>query len=362
MTANVSILTPFVQNYEWGRLGSNSVVAQLAHSGAANPFLDESRPYAELWMGHHPNGPCFVGSVPVGDWLAGRPLPFLLKVLSIRKSLSIQSHPDKGLAATLHQTRPDVYRDPNDKPELAIALTQFEALFGFRPIGEIAADLSRIRGLESLGSALRESGDLKSVYPKLFEFEQLEIIELINSIIADPSAPHRDLVYRLNSEYPGGDIGVLSALFLNYVTLSPGECLFIGPNTPHAYLSGDCVECMTSSDNVIRGGLTPKYIDVQTLIDSLEYSGRSPALLEPVDGVYRPASDVPFAVRRVPLGRGERIQVDNGQGVAIGIVIDGQGSVGGVSVTRGMSVMISGRVEINSDNDKFEIFIAFNPN
>ena len=133
-----------VQRYAWGKVGSNSQVALLAKSSDKQFEIESSSPYAELWMGTHPNGPSELGNChsrePLSDYIKRHPdvlgdncrkqfgdnLPFLFKILSVNKALSIQAHPNKQLAALLHKDRPNVYKDSNHKPEMAIALTNFD--------------------------------------------------------------------------------------------------------------------------------------------------------------------------------------------------------------------------------------------
>lgn len=138
-----------IKSYEWGSVGSQSKVAQLALKTDENftKEFDETKPYAELWMGDHVTGPSTVKKTgatltdllardksSIGDF---EKLPFLFKVLSIKKPLSIQVHPNKSQAEHLHATRPDLYKDPNHKPEISIALTDFSALCGFRTPSEL---------------------------------------------------------------------------------------------------------------------------------------------------------------------------------------------------------------------------------
>ncbi|ETO01547.1 hypothetical protein RFI_35896 [Reticulomyxa filosa] len=134
------------QNYAWGKPSNESKVAQLLKSKDVNPNL----PYAELWMGTHVSGPSRVqlldGTIQLLSEYIHNDLPFLFKVLSVNESLSIQAHPNKELAAKLHQKRPDVYKDGNHKPEMAIALTKFEAMCGFRPLNQIAHFLKHVKG------------------------------------------------------------------------------------------------------------------------------------------------------------------------------------------------------------------------
>lgn len=134
-----------IKTYDWGSVGRKSKVAQLALNvdDAFAKDFDEKSPYAELWMGDHVSGPSTVKETgePLDKWLSKQEqsaiggmdkLPFLFKVLSITKPLSIQMHPNKAQAEHLHATRPDIYKDPNHKPEISIALTDFSALCGFR--------------------------------------------------------------------------------------------------------------------------------------------------------------------------------------------------------------------------------------
>ncbi|KAK6196407.1 hypothetical protein SNE40_001639 [Patella caerulea] len=153
----VFLLKCGVQQYAWGKIGSDSEVAKLSKNSNPDFNLKEDAPYAELWMGTHPNCPSYVDipgkeEIKLEDWIKDHrdklgsevntyfdgKLPFLFKVLSVKTSLSIQAHPNKVHAEQLHATRPDVYKDPNHKPEMAIALTPFQGLCGFRMIKEIA--------------------------------------------------------------------------------------------------------------------------------------------------------------------------------------------------------------------------------
>ncbi|MCJ1263907.1 Mannose-6-phosphate isomerase [Lobaria immixta] len=239
----------------------------------------------------------------------GGKLPFLFKVLSIRKALSIQAHPNKKLAEQLHAKDPRNYPDNNHKPEMTIAVTPFDGLCGFRPLAEIVHFLSHVPSLRKLvgDSAAkefegavrgRETSDssqdveknkkaLQAAFSALMNAEKPAIVsaakELITSAKADgesfagnggPSNGGQelaDLVVRLNSQFEG-DIGLFVLFFLNYVELEVGEAMFLKADDIHAYLSGDIIECMASSDNVVRAGFTPKYQDIPTLTSMLTYS------------------------------------------------------------------------------------------
>lgn len=337
------------QQYEWGKLGATSAVAQLMQGQAANRqaeaasssssssspafTLDAATPYAELWLGTHPSGPSRV-TLPSGEQVPllahlGAPLPFLFKVLSVAKALSIQAHPDAGLAARLHAERPGVYKDPHHKPELACALTPFEAMCAFRPLAQIAQHAqewpemremisaetfaklqqrSQGRAITDAHNSADDKAVLRAVFtemmtadPAKFQPAIEKMIERLKTQGIKPSVPPSEqsaaesaaangaassssirevaiapLILRLAAAFPG-DVGLFAPLLLNCLELNPGAALFLGPNEPHAYLSGDCVECMAGSDNVVRAGLTPKLRDTETLVSMLTYESHTAA-------------------------------------------------------------------------------------
>ncbi|KAJ2004690.1 Mannose-6-phosphate isomerase [Coemansia thaxteri] len=341
-----------VNNYHWGKHGLQSKAAQFA---ATNPgvAIDAAQTYAELWMGTHASGPSLVYGT--GEALASAiardaprllgagvarkyagQLPFLFKVLSIEKALSIQAHPDKALARVLHATRPDAYRDGNHKPEMSIALTDFVALSGFRPLEQIAGFLAAVPELAALVrasapalvAAVRDGlGDaekraaLRALFSELMCADAESVRGQLEALVARVPAgadaldvSEGALVHRLSAEYPG-DVGVFCVFLLNVLRLAPGDAFFMGPNDPHAYVFGDCVECMATSDNVVRAGLTPKLRDVPVLVDMLTYDYGAPdaKLLRPhayahggpASVVYDPPIDE-FAVVRTALAPAQR--------------------------------------------------------
>ena len=296
-----------VQCYAWGKLGQSSQVAKFAPRACQEFQLDETSPYAELWMGTHPNGPARLVHQKqlLSEYITKNPealgrkvrekfgdeLPFLFKVLSVNKALSIQAHPNKSHAEQLHAERPNIYKDPNHKPEIAIALTNFEGLCGFRPLAEIQKFINDIPELkvvcehhDQLLAAAED--DYQDPLRKCFESlmncskdvlkEQLESIKS-RMIQKEDKDSVSDLFLRLHDQYPG-DVGCFVIFFLNLLRLRPGEAMFLGPNVPHAYLTGDCVEVMANSDNVVRAGLTPKLIDTPTLVSMLDYTCTDPGL------------------------------------------------------------------------------------
>jgi mannose-6-phosphate isomerase len=270
---------------------------------------DESTPYAELWLGTHPSGMSMVSvdndeQVSLKNYVESNPkvhcgnagfedLSFLLKVLSINKVLSIQAHPDKKLAERLHEASPNVYKDPNHKPEMAIALSEkVQAMCGFRPIDEIVNHLEAYPELCIIigEQARRElTGNVpfdqaRDVLQNMFQCylgcsDECVQNELNNLLIRLKTIENRDelqnLMLSLAEQFPN-DAGIFAPLMFNVITCHKGEAIFIDANEPHAYISGELIECMACSDNVVRAGLTPKLKDVDTLVNMLTYKSQSP--------------------------------------------------------------------------------------
>ncbi|XP_004712096.2 mannose-6-phosphate isomerase isoform X2 [Echinops telfairi] len=342
-------LSCVVQQYAWGKLGSNSEVALLLASSDPLARISEDKPYAELWMGTHPRGDAKIldnriSQKTLGQWIAENQdclgskvkdtfkgqLPFLFKVLSVKTALSIQAHPDKERAEKLHLQAPEHYPDTNHKPEMAIALTSFQGLCGFRPVEEIVTFLKKVPEFQFLvgdhaAIQLKQSlglGDqavasaLCTCFSHLMRSEKKVVVEQLNLLVKRISQQVAagnnmadvcgELLLELHQQYPG-DIGCFAIYLLNLLTLKPGEAMFLEANVPHAYLKGDCVECMACSDNTVRAGLTPKFIDVPTLCEMLNYTPTSskdrlfPPTRSPEDpclSIYAPP--VPdFAVMRM---------------------------------------------------------------
>ncbi|KAK6335390.1 Mannose-6-phosphate isomerase [Orbilia brochopaga] len=414
-----------VNNYEWGKTGHSSCAAQFA-AAKTEITIDPSKPYAELWMGTHPSLPSIdletgrslqdlislneslLGPAVVGRFGTGK-LPFLFKVLSIRKALSIQAHPDKRLAEQLHVNDPKNYPDDNHKPEMAIAITPFTGLCGFRPLPEIKEFLSTVKPLADLIgpdaiehftqlSASTTKGDpekgLREVYEKLMSSSQEAITASAKALVEaakTDKAPFAggaslpdgrsfaDLIVELDSQFPA-DVGLFSTFFLNFVYLTPGQGMFLQANEPHAYLSGDIIECMASSDNVVRAGFTPKFKDVPTLISMLTYRSA------PVDAQIMKPEPYPFdkvtpdteaeaalydppikefAVVRTLLTRGS-IEFEGILGPSIIIFTKGNGTISGggggkkrIDVGPGSVVFVGAGLHIGIQGDDIECYRAF---
>ena len=319
------LLTCNVQTYAWGKIGSSSLVARQKKGASSKWALDEASPYAEYWMGTHPNNPSYisgtdelfcvylarntssVGVVP--DGYDKDNLPFLFKILSIGKTLSIQVHPDKDFASELHASRPDVYKDPNHKPEMSLALTKFEAMCGLRPIEDVldfAKELPELAAMCDLGDFTPKT--LDTMWRTFLTCDeaaaQTQLQSLLERLkerqVASPatagSIDPYELSLRLMAQFPG-DRGAFCPFLLKCISLQPGEAFFMGPNQPHAYVSGDCLEVMAPSDNVIRAALTPKYKDIETLINTINYTTGDFPHVHPIEvdsntSTYRPPFNV----------------------------------------------------------------------
>ncbi|XP_073145699.1 mannose-6-phosphate isomerase 1-like [Henckelia pumila] len=403
-----------VKNYDWGKLGNESTVARLYASNSGDEQIEDDRAYAEFWMGTHESGPSYAllvqgdgvvtngdsegegGSdgcslVSLKDWIGKNPsvlgdkvlrkwganLPFLFKVLSVAKALSIQAHPDKKLAEVLHKQQPGVYKDDNHKPEMALALTEFEALCGFISLEELKSVLHNVPEIiEVVGSAYAEEilqaseqdGEkrlkeiLQSLFTGLMSVSDAVVFEVISKLTSRLNLKREvreltekeELVLRLEKQYPG-DIGVIVSFLFNYVKLNSGEALYLGANEPHAYIAGECVECMATSDNVVRAGLTPKDRDVQTLCSMLTYKQGFPKILSgvpsnPYTMKYSPPFDE-FEVDRCIIPRETSIILPPSPGPSIFMVISGDGKMSIESseepITEGTVLFTPANAEVN---------------
>lgn len=305
-----------VQRYKWGSQASDSILRRLAAAGHDEPALDE--PVAELWMGAHPSAPSMIipDLLSLRDAIHTDPqymiggtgeLSFLFKVLHADAPLSIQAHPDRELARVLHAKDPANYPDANHKPELAVCLKDMHALVGFRDLGEIESFFQRLKALRELcgGSTLDGLAGtefLRAAYARLMKAQAEEVARTAGLVRAAAGSSKEDNCFLdLAHRYGDRDPGIFAPYFLNLMELAPGEGIFLGPNEPHSYLGGEILECMASSDNVVRAGLTPKFCDVDTLLSMLTYkTGRHSIvhLTEEANPFYEiPVSD--FALRRV---------------------------------------------------------------
>ncbi|MET0595451.1 MAG: mannose-6-phosphate isomerase, class I [Polyangiaceae bacterium] len=349
----MDLLQGRIQNYAWG---SKTAIAELL----GNPSPAE-RPEAELWLGAHPSAPSLV--LRNGVWTSlvdviakspenelgaaivarfGARLPFLLKVLAAETPLSLQAHPNLAQAragfaaeeaAGVPRDAPHRnYKDADHKPELICALGTFWAFSGFRR----AADT--VRMIEAIGAStllvhaaeLRHapnSTGIRALYARLTSEGEANRRALVDSTLA-ACAAHRDRggefarecswALELGALYPS-DIGVVLALLLNLVELSPGDGIYLSAGNLHAYLRGVGIEIMANSDNVLRGGLTPKHVDPPELLRVLTFADdRIPVLRPTGTGAEKPY-DTPapeFRLSRIELG-GAALSIEERRGAEI---------------------------------------------
>lgn len=300
----MQVLEPAVRSYAWG---SRTALARLrGQDGPAD------HPEAELWFGAHPAAPAHVDGVRLDELIASDPrgqlgseavdafgprLPFLLKLLAAEEPLSLQAHPsaEQACEGFDREEREGVpidspmrnYRDRDYKPEVIVALDRFDALAGFRDPVRTVDLLTEIDApeLEPYVELLRgqpdESG-LRALFTTWITLPQTAVHELLPGVLdgcvrylrekgGDGTfATEMRSVLQIGEAYPG-DVGVLASLLLNRVILEPGRGLHLPAGNLHAYLHGTGVEIMANSDNVLRGGLTPKHVDVPELLRVLDF-------------------------------------------------------------------------------------------
>jgi mannose-6-phosphate isomerase len=315
-------LTGPIRPYDWG---SHEVIAQV--QGRPTPTAE---PEAELWLGAHPADPATVDGQGLDAIIAADPegqlgaavvrrfggrLPFLLKLLAADRPLSLQVHPNsmQALAGFEAEEAAGVpmdaaerrYKDASHKPELLVAVVDTDALAGFAETAETADFLEKVGWEPALRwvAQLREQ-DLRGVVAEMLSDDATLFDELIVACKAEGSA--RALaIADLAERYPG-DPGVLVALLLNYVRLEPGEGIYLAAGSPHAYLDGAGMEIMAASDNVLRGGLTSKYVDVDELLRILAFTPEPAPVVQPeaisTTTVQWPTPTAEFALSEVDPG------------------------------------------------------------
>ncbi|WP_427884941.1 mannose-6-phosphate isomerase, class I [Kribbella sp. GL6] len=362
----VVLLQNTIRDYAWGSPTALPKLLGVAPTG---------QPQAELWMGAHESAPSVL---PSGDTLYdavsfdpaavlgqetaerfdGR-FPFLAKLLAAARPLSIQAHPSREQAIDGYQRDEAAgiprdasdrnYKDAWPKPEILIALEPFDALVGFRPLERTVALLDTLKpdGFEDLTELLR-NGKLREAFTDFMSRDRDAIRPLVTALGAAVARPgdfalERETLARLCADFPD-DPGVLAALLLNRVRLRRFDAVYLPAGNVHAYLNGLGFEVMANSDNVLRGGLTPKHIDVPELVSVVDFEPLAdPVLTATADGVYETGCPY-FAVRRVEVTGDERT-VD-GAGPRIVCCVDGTvdaaGKESAVTLSAGQSAFLSG--------------------
>ena len=320
----MDLLSPNIQHYHWG---DYSFIPELQ----GRPKGDQ--PEAELWMGAHPTSPSRTVESDRGldDIISTEPqntlgpqagdfqneLPFIMKILAIREPLSIQVHPNAQQAeegftsAQSNLTGAQSYSSPRGKEEVVCALTETDLKFGFREVNEIYAiidavghsDFSRLK--ESLSRETSAEG-LKEAIQKILSTDSDTIRSIAETVLSsDMSATvinEKETKYftSLVETYPD-DPGLLLFLLMNFITLEPGDFLYVSPGVTHAYLRGNVVEITSNSDNVIRCGLTPKHINVDEFFSIACFVSEQPQIQTPVESVHTYESPTPFTLTRLNL-------------------------------------------------------------
>ena len=350
-----------VQHYAWG--GASFLPRLLSIPNTDN------RPFAEYWMGAHDNAPSelvfegsaagvalndYIGQSPqerLGSYTAGRfgRLPYLLKILDVKDMLSIQVHPSKknaelefaaenkkGIATDAPNRN---YKDDNHKPELMLALSEFWLLHGFKPEEELSATLLATPELGFLSPVFAQKS-YQGLYKTVMEMPQAAVNEALQPLLDRILPLYKEERLSKNEAHfwaaraaltynsPGRvDRGIFSIYFFNLLNLHPGEAVFQDAGLPHAYLEGQNVEIMANSDNVLRGGLTPKHVDVPALLKHIKFEATYPHIITEENGpgrisVYHTTAP-DFELSKIQLLQGETITI-RAHSVDIFIVLEGK--------------------------------------
>lgn len=394
----ICILKNTVQEYAWG---SYTAIAELL--GKSSP---SDVPQAELWMGAHPKAPSMVkykgDMASLQELIKKHPddilrktvaekfnnsLPYLFKVLAAARPLSIQAHPNLIQAKEGFKRENELgiplnafnrnYKDANHKPECICALTPFWALNGFRKISGILSFMEEIcpnglgKELDELGNHSDSKG-LKQFFKALMTMDIQKKNKTINEAINNAQKlSEDDHVYKwivnLSKEYPE-DIGIFSPVLLNLICLEPGQAMFLFAGELHAYLDGLGIELMANSDNVLRGGLTPKHIDVPELLKVVNFKERDIKILEceknnGSEGFYASEADE-FILSVISVDSNESYKSSTNRSAEILLCTDGQATINDsdknvdIPLKKGTSLIIPASVRIYGIKGKAVIYKA----
>ncbi len=356
-------LIPTIQHYAWG--GNHFIPKKLGMTDY-NP----TEPYAELWMGAHPKSPSALQTgksiIPLPEWIDENPkqalgvsvlqqfgtkLPFLFKILDVKEMLSIQVHPSKEAAISGFERENKMgipldapnrnYKDPNHKPELMLALTEFWTLHGFMTEDKILKSLINTPELTVLANVFRRDKSIGHLYGYLMRMPQ----PMVNKMLA-PLEKRLSEATQIPKENPdywakkaferytqagNYDRGIFSIYLFNLLKLKRGDVIYQGSGMPHAYLEGVNVELMANSDNVFRGGLTPKHIDIDELLSNMDFRPTVPHIIasEKINRnqvVFKTLAP-DFELSEITLSASDVLQVQPGLGPAIYFVMEGKVSI-----------------------------------
>jgi mannose-6-phosphate isomerase len=364
-----------IRNYDWG--GTKFLTALLS---VPNP---DQNPMAEYWLGAHETASSKIiitnNEIPLNEFIDGNKeevlgsivskkfgrLPFLLKILDVKDMLSIQVHPSKHTAEIefARENKENIpltaahrnYKDDNHKPELMVALSDFWLLHGFKPVEELEKILKSTPELKSLIPIFEDAG-YDQLYKTVMEMPQETVSEILQPLLDRVISLYNENKLKKDQEdfwaaralqetkhkrqetANAIDRGIFSIYFFNLLHLKPGEGIFQDAGLPHAYLEGQNVEIMANSDNVLRGGLTPKHIDVKELMKNIKFEETIPHILQQEkkekETIYKtPAPD--FKLSR--------------------IVLEKDGDFSFQSVTGEIVLVVSGDISIHSETDQLEL-------
>jgi len=353
-------------DFPWGKKGSQSLAAQLCSKTPGTGFeIKEDQPYSEMWFGDYPDYPARIAKTGelLKDALNGDKetllgekvikeldgqLPFLPKILSIAKALPLQIHPNKELASKLHQKDPENFTDPNHKPEIAVALSKFETFAGFKPLNQIEPvfKLEPLRQFVPQGTEKWTDDTLREVTRSILKADEATIqkaqegLSKVSKSDLGDAAYILDLLPRLQEQYGSKDPGNLVALTtMNFMVFGPGDAIYIPADGIHAYLSGNIVECMARSNNVLNSGFCPPADrnNVDMFCDTLTFKAhsRDDVVLpsKPSDKskngktvVYAPPMSE-FNMLKTSLSPGDSEEISASEGPATFIVTQGHGKM-----------------------------------
>lgn len=372
----MSILTCQAMNYDWGKIGPSSAVYQLLKNSGKTD-LNSTKPFAELWIGDHDKAPSLLdnGKRLKDDNRFGK-INYLFKVLSVNKPLSIQVHPSKRQAELLHKLDLKNYPDENDKPEMAVAITKLSLLYGFRPLDEIKEfnlqlpELRKAIGEDVANKFIGNpvSSNLQTLVGSLLskprDFIKGVAEELVSKVMSGKynfNSKEMSAFHAINKHFPG-DVGIFFPMILNVVECKPGSALYIPDGVLHAYLEGDLYEAMHLSDNVVRAGMTPKFIDINSIHKTVNFVHQIPHEVKPKEERFVKSYIPPhpaFCIKYINLPAKERASIEF-KSPTCAIIQNGAGSINGTASKIGNVVAIpKGQACIeNKSNEPFTAVVC----
>ncbi|MCU4675956.1 mannose-6-phosphate isomerase, class I [Catenovulum sp. 2E275] len=382
----------YYQHYDWGTFEAIPDLLKIKKP-------ETNLPLAELWVGAHPKLPSTVIDSQQGldQLIAASPqdilgetvaktagsLPYLFKILSAKQALSIQVHPNKSQAEQGFNAERAAgistdaancnYKDNNHKPELIYAMTDFVAMAGFKTPAEIATSLAKLELAEFSvwvdKLAVGGEAELKDFYTWLLYLPQGELTSICDKSIKVAANSQDFELFWLNQLFNlyGADSGIFFPLVLNLIQLKPGQAIFLGAGCPHAYLQGTGIEIMANSDNVLRGGLTSKYMDREELIKITQYNQAANQVNiqtgQQTDNVLSfdiPVADFQFDL--IELTDKYSYQAGQSGKVELYFVIDGECIANGQVFTNAMSFILpanSANIELNGRAKVARVYTQF---